>query len=258
MSDPGVYTRISEHYDWLRREVCTNSAFAEDFDCANLPPTTSPPTVTPILCPPEYDFSKTDYQAGDQIEFNYGIYQCLDGCFTEYCSITAFDEDWDLTEQTLWLNAWIYVGEDCNSKQDSFNSNPTSAPSQFSIPTSAPTRFSRPETDTPTPEGVIRVADGCIRSEKNEVQVDMCLATEHTSPVSVNCCSGSIGGGDLECDRRGCFATADFESAKSHCEDKNMRLCSREELETEVCCMLGCGFDRNITWTSDTDCFEPI
>jgi len=175
----------------------------------------------------------------------------LAGCFTQYCSIYDPIEEWDLTERTLWENAWQYV-EDCDSKEESFNSNPTSAPSRFSTPD---TSFSSTPSDS---EKVIRVADSCIRTVHSEIQVDICLASEHTSPVSVNCCTGSIGGNDLMCDRRGCFATTNFEVAKSHCENKNMRLCSREELETEVCCSMGCGFDRNITWTSDTDCLEPV
>jgi secreted trypsin-like serine protease len=255
---PGVYSRISEGYEWIRRQVCTNSdSPSEDFDCANLPQTTIPPTASPTTkCPATYDPSKT-YAADDQVEFNFVVYQCLAGSFTEYCSISKPNTEWDLTEYTLWKYAWISIGE-CDSKQgESFNNSnsPTGAPSQFSSPTT-------PTTSSPTPSDssklIHRAADGCIRTAHNEVQVDLCLASEHTSPVSVNCCAGSIGGGDLMCDRQGCFATANFESAKSHCETKNMRLCTRVELETDVCCSLGCGFDRNITWTSDTDCSEPI
>lgn len=239
---PGVYSRISEGYEWIRRQVCANSEFSpEDFDCTNLSLlTTIPPTGSPTTkCPFTYDISKTDYAAGDQVEFNFGVYQCLAGCFTPYCNIPDKNTKWDLTEEQLWKNSWLKV-EDCDSKQG--DNSPTDAPSRFSTP-------------TPTPSTKLhRVADGCIRPEHNEVQVDTCLASEHTSPVSVNCCAGSIGGGDLECDRRTCFTTLNFDSAKSHCETKNMRLCTREELETNVCCTLGCGFDRNITWTSDTDC----
>mmetsp|Transcript_12904 Transcript_12904/g.19193 ORF Transcript_12904/g.19193 Transcript_12904/m.19193 type:complete len:521 (+) Transcript_12904:20-1582(+) len=252
-SYPGVYSRISTNYDFIRRQVCAHSAAPpEDFDCNNLPLLiTIPPTASPTSpCPKTYDPSKQNYAADEQVEFDFGVYQCLAGCFTQYCSIYDPNEEWDLTEQTLWENAWQYVG-DCDSKEESFNSNPTSAPSRFSTPD---TSFSTPSDS----EKVIRVADGCIRTAHSEVQVDICLASEHTSPVSVNCCTGSIGGNDLVCDRRGCFATTNFESAKSHCENKNMRLCSREELETEVCCSMGCGFDRNITWTSDTDCLEPV
>jgi len=250
---PGVYSRISEGYEWIRRQVCTNSGSPpEDFDCANLPQKTISPTASPTTkCPVTYDPSKT-YAADDQIEFNFGVYKCLAGCFTEYCSISEQNPDWDLTESTMWKYSWIKIGE-CDSKQEESFSN---------SPTGAPTRFAAATTSSPSPSDsaklIHRAADGCIRQVHNEIQVDLCLASEHTSPVSVNCCAGSIGGGDLECDRRGCFATIHFESAKSHCEMKKMRLCTREELETNVCCSLGCGFDRNMTWTSDSDCSEPI
>ena len=269
-----MYARVSEEYEWIARQVCTFSNDPGDIDCDNLPPTMSPttsppttsmapsvaPTASPITqCPFPYDPNKTDYVAGNQIEFNYNVYQCLDQCFTKFCNIFEFDSSWDLTEQILWKNSWIKVGI-CDSKQGVPTKMPTSAPTRFSSPPPTP-----PET-TPAPASsepalpdklIHRAADGCIRTDIGEVQVDVCLASEHTSPISVNCCAGSISGGDLTCERKGCFATSSYESAKAHCEERGTRLCTREELETEVCCQLGCGFDRNITWT-DTDCSEPI
>ena len=271
---PGVYSRISEEYEWIARQICTHSADPGNIDCENLPPTMSPTTSVPTtsnapsnppsssptsLCPLPYDPTKTDYAAGNQIEFNFVVYQCLDQCFTPYCSIEKFDSEWDLTEQILWRNSWVAVGS-CDNRQVVPTEVPTSAPTRFASPPPTPgTATSEPTSSEPVlPANLIhRAADGCIRTVHNEVQVDVCLASENESPVSVNCCSGSISGGDLTCSRQGCFTTPNYESAISHCEDRNMRLCTVEELETEVCCQLGCGFDRNITWTAN-DCSEPL
>ena len=95
-----------------------------------------------------------------------------------------------------------------------------------------------------------RAADGCLLN--NEKQVDICLANEHSSNIAVHCCRGSIESNNLRCSRDGCPKKKTFAAAKRHCENKGMRLCSVEELESGACCHRGCGWNKQISWTSDS------
>ena len=96
-----------------------------------------------------------------------------------------------------------------------------------------------------------RAADGCLKD--GEVQTEMCLASEHSSDVAVNCCSGSMKENNLECSRyKKCVTKSTFAAAEKHCEKQGMRLCSVAELESGACCGKGCGWDNEISWTSDS------
>eukprot|EP00986_Skeletonema_menzelii_P011363 scaffold5819_cov148-Skeletonema_menzelii.AAC.18 len=61
-------------------------------------------------------------------------------------------------------------------------------------------------------------ADGCVRP--GEVQTDICLASEHSSDVAVNCCEGSVEKNNLKCNRDGCEKRSTFAKAKNYCEQK--------------------------------------
>jgi hypothetical protein len=93
-------------------------------------------------------------------------------------------------------------------------------------------------------------ADGCLAN--NAKQTDICLASEHSSNVAVHCCRGSIENDNLKCSRDGCKTRSTFAAAKNYCENKGMRLCSVAELETGACCDKGCGWNKKISWTSDS------
>jgi len=93
-------------------------------------------------------------------------------------------------------------------------------------------------------------ADGCLAN--NEKQADICLASEHSSNVAVHCCRGSMEKNNLRCSRDGCKKRSTFSAAKSYCENQGMRLCSVAELESGACCRKGCGWDSQISWTSDS------
>ena len=95
-----------------------------------------------------------------------------------------------------------------------------------------------------------RAADGCLKN--GELQVDKCLASEHTSDVAVNCCKGSMEKNNLKCQRhKKCVKKKTFAAAEKYCEDQGMRLCSVAELERGACCGKGCNWDNKISWTSD-------
>jgi len=94
-----------------------------------------------------------------------------------------------------------------------------------------------------------RAADGCLSN--NEEQVDICLS-DNSSNVAVHCCRGSMEDNNLWCSRDGCAKRSTFAAAKNYCEDKGMRLCSVGELESGACCNKGCGWNNQISWTSDS------
>eukprot|EP00986_Skeletonema_menzelii_P001981 scaffold547_cov143-Skeletonema_menzelii.AAC.3 len=98
-------------------------------------------------------------------------------------------------------------------------------------------------------EQTYHAADGCLSN--NEKQTNVCLASEHSSNVAVHCCKGSMETNNLKCSRDGCKTRSTFAGAKNYCENKGMRLCSVAELETGVCCHKGCGWNKEISWTSD-------
>ena len=100
-------------------------------------------------------------------------------------------------------------------------------------------------------EQMHRVADGCVK-KGSQVQNAICLASEHSSDVAVHCCRGSIQTKNLKCSRDGCKTRSTFADAKNVCEKQGMRLCSVAELESGACCDKGCGWNRKISWTSDS------
>ena len=99
-------------------------------------------------------------------------------------------------------------------------------------------------------EQMYRAADGCS-NKGSEVQVDICLASEHSSNVAVHCCAGSMDESNLKCSRDKCVTRSSFAAAKNYCENRGMRLCSVAELESGACCDKGCGWNWQISWTSD-------
>ena len=71
--------------------------------------------------------------------------------------------------------------------------------------------------------------------------------------AAVRCCSLSgiscITPGGHNAEQYGeCLKTATFEEAEGKCASINMRLCTLEELESNLCCGTGCEFDMKLTW----------
>jgi hypothetical protein len=129
--------------------------------------------------------------------------------------------------------------------------NPTLPPSQ--TPTRQPSQNPTPvpTTTEPTIEVFHRGADGCLKN--GETQVDQCWGPVIENERAVNCCAGEIEK-TLVCSRPKdpeCFLTKSFSEAAAKCDSMGMRLCSTKELETGVCCNMGCNFDARVGWTAD-------
>ena len=130
------------------------------------------------------------------------------------------------------------------------SSHPTTYPS--SSPSNQPSlsKNSKEVGAAPVVEQKYRATDGgCLKS--SEAQVDICLDSEHSSDVAVHCCKGSMEENDLKCSRDKCVTVSTFAAATDYCEDQGMRLCSVAELESGACCDKGCGWNWQISWTSD-------
>ena len=116
-------------------------------------------------------------------------------------------------------------------------------------------RGSRDSDSSPFPElrvsskGWAWAGDGCST-----------VSTQHTwterstsRSASVRCCS--VSGIDITCDSRDpsgtCLpAVATYAEAEQACAAAGMRLCTRGEIEDNICCGTGCGYDGNLVWTS--------
>lgn len=90
---------------------CWNNYFAQS---PTVTPTFSPSEQpTPLqYCPDTYDPLFTGYVAGDRIEAEKGIYECLPEPYEKYCSIVAFDSsllEEDENAKDLWSNCWQFV-----------------------------------------------------------------------------------------------------------------------------------------------------
>jgi len=88
---------------------------------------------------------------------------------------------------------------------------------------------------------------GCPRENNNQT------VTSTPLEAAVRCCSVS----GIDCITPGgppskhygkCLETATFEEAEKKCASINMRLCTSDELKSNMCCRTGCGFDTKPTW----------
>ena len=85
------------------------------------------------------------------------------------------------------------------------------------------------------------LAKGCNPTDTQDL-------TSTTQTGAVRCCSYDGGsyeselGLNLEC------LTVTFSEAQQACSEFGMRLCTEEELWSNICCTTGCGFDADMTW----------
>jgi len=92
--------------------------------------------------------------------------------------------------------------------------------------------------------------EGCTK-ERDRTPIDF-PQQELTlnAKAAVRCCRHSKG--RIECSSAGigCPKQKTFAEAKQICESHQMRLCLKDELESNVCCGTGCMFDSFLIWTS--------
>ena len=70
---------------------------------------------------------------------------------------------------------------------------------------------------------------------------------------AVRCCS--YDGGSCESRIPKCNPLKTFSNAKQECSEFGMRLCSEEELASNICCYAGCGFDEELAWYTKGNMF---
>ena len=81
----------------------------------------------------------------------------------------------------------------------------------------------------------------------------------HTTPVGgttdigVSCCNLDGSGGERDANGLNCHSPATYDEAVQFCEGAGMRLCTLDELLSDVTAGTGCGFDCRYNWVS-TEC----
>jgi len=92
------------------------------------------------------------------------------------------------------------------------------------------------------------LASGC----PNVIQkTQVIISTTQTG--AVRCCS--FDGGSCKSETPDC-STLTFSEAQQKCVKFGMRLCTIEELATNICCNSGCGFDKKLVWYTKVDCSD--
>ena len=71
---------------------------------------------------------------------------------------------------------------------------------------------------------------------------------------AVRCCS--YDGGSCESRIPKCNPLKTFSNAKQECSEFGMRLCSEEELASNICCTTGCDFDLELVWYTKGNLFR--
>ena len=245
----------------------------------------------PIDCPSVYDSSKTDYVKGDVVSFVGIVFSCLlpEYCNPHDVSpepvegLQLWRDGWLYIGDCQHRSTPVEVQQTATTTTTQATSVQSTATQAAAVQSTITTQATEahhsheiveiPEiveiaeernqiinspiahpTSSPT-QVLHQVAKGCLRSGSEQLfhdaQVELCLPNEHTSTLSVNCCSGSLSSNDLECSRNGCFETMFYADAEFLCSSQGKRLCTMAELESQACCRNGCNFDKRITWTSD-------
>jgi hypothetical protein len=68
-------------------------------------------TTTSIICPVDYDTTRTDYIGGDFVTVDSSIFEC-NALHVKYCNIAKWDDSLlvgDVNAEELWDNSWVFV-----------------------------------------------------------------------------------------------------------------------------------------------------
>ena len=94
------------------------------------------------------------------------------------------------------------------------------------------------------------LVSGCPSNPNAIKKTQDMISTTQTGPV--RCCSF---------DSRSCksktpdCSTLTFSNAKTECSEFGMRLCTEEELASNICCTTGCNFDTELVWYTKGNMF---
>lgn len=136
----------------------------------------------------------------------------------------------------------------------SSNVNPHAAPwtHEVEVGLTAASQLSHGHSRSETKEGLTSVwaVEGCTK-EKDHKPIDhLSRGLQLDGKAAVRCCQHSTG--NLQCASSviNCPMGKTYVEGKKICEDHGMRLCTKDELESNVCCGTGCNFDSWLIWTS--------
>jgi len=77
-----------------------------------------------------------------------------------------------------------------------------------------------------------------------------CFATDSGHTATVRCCAKD-GGTCYSKGSSGCFGKAEtYANAHAICESDGYRLCTKAEVDSQMCCRTGCMYDHERVWTS--------
>lgn len=92
--------------------------------------------------------------------------------------------------------------------------------------------------------------EGCTTEHDHKQRDYLPRELKLDARAAVRCCLHTRGRIECASSSVGCPKQKTYAEGKKICEDKSMRLCSKDELESNVCCGTGCNFDSFLIWTS--------
>ena len=95
------------------------------------------------------------------------------------------------------------------------------------------------------------LASGCP-SDANAIQNTQDIISTTTQTGFVRCCSKI--GGSCKSEIPDCSKLT-FSNAEQKCSESGMRLCTKEELASNICCKTGCNYDRELVWYTKGNMF---
>mmetsp|Transcript_18022 Transcript_18022/g.38506 ORF Transcript_18022/g.38506 Transcript_18022/m.38506 type:complete len:854 (-) Transcript_18022:62-2623(-) len=92
------------------------------------------------------------------------------------------------------------------------------------------------------------VVDGCPKHKETIIEKQDSIV-DVAGKFGTRCCGNST---TPSCGSSvtGCF-TGDYASSQKACAEKGLRVCTKAELKSNLCCDTGCGFDYELVWASD-------
>lgn len=132
--------------------------------------------------------------------------------------------------------------------------NPHAAPRthEVEVGLTAASQLSHGHSWSETKEGLTSVwaVEGCTGEKDNKPIDHLSRGLQLDGKAAVRCCQHSTG--NLQCASSvvNCPMGKTYVEGKKICEDHGMRLCTKDELESNVCCGTGCNFDSWLIWTS--------
>jgi len=247
------------------------------------PATTPAPTPVPMPTPAPFECSEKTFKL-ELATDNYGsdsswdIKDSSDAIVTsgsEYASATLVVEQRCLSDQTYkftlhdsygdglccsYGHGWYRVTYDGAVVKEGGQFGYKVSVSLFASSTPAPTLAPEPApapapepAPTPVPMPALEESywtlPGCPKKKKSLQPKLRDVSTE----AYARCCDGGLAGAASTCSSNPCSGELHYQGAFAHCADQGKRLCTMSEIEQNICCTTGCGYDDVYVWTSDAN-----